>query len=212
MVKEFTDIPAVAIIKHANPCGMATGSSLLEAYRKAYEGILSAYGGIIALNEPVTEEVAREIAGENRFFEVIIAPAYSEEALEILKNRWKNIRILETGALFINRDKPGYDMKKVVGGLLVQERDLYVLKKEDLQTVTRVKPTEEQLKDLLFAWKVVKHVKSNAIVMAKDGMITGVGAGQMSRVDSMIIAGEKSAGRQEGGVVASDAFSPSLMQ
>ena len=212
-MKEFTDIPAVAIIKHANPCGMATGSSLLEAYRKAYEGDpLSAYGGIIALNEPVTEEVAREIAGENRFFEVIIAPAYSEEALEILKNRWKNIRILETGALFINRDKPGYDMKKVVGGLLVQERDLYVLKKEDLQTVTRVKPTEEQLKDLLFAWKVVKHVKSNAIVMAKDGMITGVGAGQMSRVDSMIIAGEKSAGRQEGGVVASDAFFPSLMQ
>lgn len=209
LVKEFTDIPAVAIIKHANPCGMATGSSLLEAYRKAYEGdSLSAYGGIIALNEPVTEEVAREIAGENRFFEVIIAPAYSEEALEILKNRWKNIRILETGALFINRDKPGYDMKKVVGGLLVQERDLYVLKKEDLQTVTRVKPTEEQLKDLLFAWKVVKHVKSNAIVMAKDGMITGVGAGQMSRVDSMIIAGEKSAGRQEGGVVASDAFFP----
>lgn len=209
LVKEFTDTPAVAIIKHANPCGMAIGSTLLEAYRKAYEGDpLSAYGGIIALNGQVTGELAREIAGENRFFEVIIAPSYTEEALEILKNRWKNIRILETGDLFINRDKPGYDMKKVTGGLLLQERDLHVIKKEDLQCVTKVKPTEEQLVDLLFAWKVVKHVKSNAIVMARGGMITGVGAGQMSRVDSMIIAGEKSAGRQEGGVVASDAFFP----
>ncbi|NLM97024.1 MAG: bifunctional phosphoribosylaminoimidazolecarboxamide formyltransferase/IMP cyclohydrolase [Halanaerobiaceae bacterium] len=209
LVKEFTDEPAVAIIKHANPCGMAIGKTLKEAYLKAYEGDpVSAYGSIIALNGEVSADIASEIAGEGKFVEVIIAPSYTEEALEILKNRWKNIRILETGELYVNRKKPGYDMKKVVGGLLVQERDLHILKKEDLQFVTEVRPDEQQLRDLLFAWKVVKHVKSNAIVMAKDGMITGVGAGQMSRVDSMIIAGMKSGGRQEGGVVASDAFFP----
>jgi len=209
LVKEFTDEPAVGIIKHANPCGMAIGSTLKEAYLKAYEGDpVSAYGSIVALNGEVSADLASEVAGEGKFVEVIIAPSYTEDGLEILKNRWKNIRILETGELYINRNKPAYDMKKVVGGLLVQERDLHILKKEDLQFVTELKPDEHLLRDLLFAWRVVKHVKSNAIVMARDGMITGVGAGQMSRVDSMIIAGMKSEGRQKGGVVASDAFFP----
>ncbi|ACL70954.1 bifunctional phosphoribosylaminoimidazolecarboxamide formyltransferase/IMP cyclohydrolase [Halothermothrix orenii] len=209
LVKEFTDRPAAAVIKHANPCGMAVADTLEEAYRKAHAGDpLSAFGSIVALNREVSPEVAREIAGKDKFVEVVIAPDYMTEALEILKNRWKNVRLLRTGDLFINREKPGYDMKKVTGGLLVQERDLAIINEDDLKIVTEVKPTEGQLRDLLFAWKVVKHVKSNAIVMAKDEMVVGVGAGQMSRVDAMIIAGRKSEGRQEGGVVASDAFFP----
>jgi phosphoribosylaminoimidazolecarboxamide formyltransferase/IMP cyclohydrolase len=130
------------------------------------------------------------------------------EALEILKERSDKMRILKTGELSINREKPGYSMKKVTGGLLVQDRDLAQTAAEDLEVVTEKAPTKEQIEDLLFSWKVVKHVKSNAIVMAKDEMIVGVGAGQMSRVDSMIIAGRKAEGRQEGGVAASDAFFP----
>ncbi|MEJ6950494.1 bifunctional phosphoribosylaminoimidazolecarboxamide formyltransferase/IMP cyclohydrolase [Natronospora cellulosivora (SeqCode)] len=209
LIKEFTDQPAAAVIKHANPCGMAVGETLVEAYTKAHAGDpLSAFGCIVALSQEVTEDVASELTGKDKFVEVVIAPSYTNEALEILKARWKNLRILETGDISINKEKPGFDMKKVTGGLLVQERDLYLVNEEDLQLVTDVKPTDQQIKDLLFAWKVVKHVKSNAIVMGKDGMITGVGAGQMSRVDAMIIAGRKSDGRQEGGVVASDAFFP----
>jgi phosphoribosylaminoimidazolecarboxamide formyltransferase/IMP cyclohydrolase len=209
LVKEFTDKPAVAVIKHANPCGMGVGDTLLEAYEKGYAGDpLSAYGSIVALNREVTEDVAKGIAGEGKFVEVVIAPGYTDEALEVLKARWKNVRILETGDLFINRENAGYDMKKVTGGMLVQDRDVVELDESELKVVTETKPTKEQMKDLLFAWKVVKHVKSNAIVMAKDEMVVGVGAGQMSRVDSMIIAGMKANGRQEGGVVASDAFFP----
>jgi len=209
LVKEFTDIPAAAVTKHANPCGMAIGDTLLEAYKKAYAGDpLSAFGGIVALNRQITEEVAAEIAQKDSFIEVVIAPGYTDEALEILKNRWKNVRLLETGELYINHQKPGYDMKKVTGGLLVQDRDLKDIISDKLKCVTQKEPTAEQKEDLLFAWKVVKHVKSNAIVMAKDRMIVGVGAGQMSRVDAMIIAGRKSAGRQNGGIVASDAFFP----
>lgn len=209
LVKEFTDRPAAAVIKHANPCGMALGDTLLEAYKKAHAGDpLSAFGSIVAFNRQVTADVASEIAGEDKFVEVVIAPEFTDEALNILKERWKNVRLLETGELYINREEPGYDMKKVVGGLLVQERDILELKEDELEVVTEVKPTEEQMRDLLFSWKVVKHVKSNAIVMAKDEMIVGVGAGQMSRVDAMIIAGRKAEGRQQGGVVASDAFFP----
>lgn len=209
LIKEFTDKPAAAVIKHANPCGMAVGDTLLEAYKNAHAGDpVSAYGSIVALNRKVNSDVAQEIAADDKFVEVVIGPSYEDKALEILKNRWKNIRILETGDLYINREKPGYDMKKVTGGLLLQERDLYELTEEDIQVVTDVKPTEKQMKDLLFAWKVVKYVKSNAVVMANNEMIVGVGAGQMSRVDAMIIAGRKSKGRQEGGVVASDAFFP----
>ncbi len=209
LVKEFSDKPAVAVIKHANPCGMGVGDTLLESYEKAYAGDpLSAYGSIVALSREVTADVAKGITGEGKFVEVVIAPGYTDDALEILKARWKNLRILETGELFINRDEPGLDMKKVTGGLLVQDRDIVELDESELEVITDVKPTEEEMKDLLFAWKVVKHVKSNAIVMAKDQMVVGVGAGQMSRVDSMIIAGRKAGGRQEGGVVASDAFFP----
>ncbi len=209
LVKEFPNQPAAAVIKHANPCGMAVGDDLLTAYKQAHAGDpLSAFGSIVALNRKVTAEVAEEIADEDKFIEVVIAPAYESKALEILKARWDSVRLLKTGELYINRNNPGYDMKKVTGGLLVQERDIVELAADELEVVTETEPTEEQLRDLLFSWKVVKHVKSNAIVMAKDKMVVGVGAGQMSRVDAMILAGRKADGRQEGGVVASDAFFP----
>ncbi|MCK8816670.1 bifunctional phosphoribosylaminoimidazolecarboxamide formyltransferase/IMP cyclohydrolase [Natroniella sulfidigena] len=209
LVKEFTEQPAVAVIKHANPCGMAVADDLAEAYQKAHAGDpTSAFGSIVALNQEVSADVAQEIAGEDKFVEVVIAPSFSEEALEILKERWENVRLLETGPLSINRKQPGYDLKKVTGGLLVQDRDIVELKEDELEVVTEVEPTAQQLKDLIFSWKVVKHVNSNAIVMGKDGMIVGVGAGQMSRIDAMIIAARKADGRQEGGIVASDAFFP----
>jgi phosphoribosylaminoimidazolecarboxamide formyltransferase/IMP cyclohydrolase len=209
LIKDFPDQPAAAVTKHANPCGMATGDTLLEAYKDAHAGDpLSAFGSIVALNGTITAEIADEIADEDKYIEVVIGPEFTEEALEILKERWDNVRLLETGDLYINREQPGYAMKKVVGGLLVQERDIVELDENELEIVTDTKPTEEELKDLLFSWKVVKHVKSNAIVMAKDEMVVGVGAGQMSRVDAMKIAGRKSKDRQEGGVVASDAFFP----
>ncbi|WP_408955348.1 bifunctional phosphoribosylaminoimidazolecarboxamide formyltransferase/IMP cyclohydrolase [Natroniella sp. ANB-PHB2] len=209
LVKEFTEQPAVAVIKHANPCGMAVADDLAEAYQKAHAGDpISAFGSIVALNQEVTGEVAQEIAGEDKFVEVVIAPSFSEKALDVLKERWDNVRLLETGQLSINRKQPGYDLKKVTGGLLVQDRDIVELNEDELEVVTEIEPTAEQIKDLVFSWKVVKHVNSNAIVMAKDEMIVGVGAGQMSRIDAMVIAAQKSDGRQEGGVVASDAFFP----
>ena len=210
LIKEFTDKPAAAVIKHANPCGMAVADNLKSAYKKAHSGDpLSAFGSIVALNRKVDKNTAQEITGEDKFVEVVIAADYEKKALEILKKRWKNIRILKTDDIYVNKENPGYDMKKVTGGLLVQDRDLETVDLEDeLEIVTENSPTKGQIRDLLFSWKVVKHVKSNAIVMAKDEMIVGVGAGQMSRVDAMIIAGRKADGRQKGGVVASDAFFP----
>ncbi|CCU79754.1 IMP cyclohydrolase / Phosphoribosylaminoimidazolecarboxamide formyltransferase [Halanaerobium saccharolyticum subsp. saccharolyticum DSM 6643] len=209
LVKEFEAKPTAAVIKHANPCGMATADSLKQAFINAHAGDpLSAFGSIVAANRTIDAATAREIADQDKFIEVVIAPDYEPEALEILKERSDKMRILKTGELSINKNKPGYSMKKVTGGLLVQDRDLAQTTAEELEVVTEKEPTKEQIKDLLFSWKVVKHVKSNAIVMAKDEMVVGVGAGQMSRVDSMIIAGRKAEGRQEGGVVASDAFFP----
>ncbi|SDC44813.1 MULTISPECIES: bifunctional phosphoribosylaminoimidazolecarboxamide formyltransferase/IMP cyclohydrolase [unclassified Candidatus Frackibacter] len=209
LVKEFSDKPAVAVIKHANPCGMARADSLAEAYKKAYAGDpTSAFGSIVALNRKVDIETAQEIAGPEKFVEVVIAPDFSEGALEILKERWEDVRLLKTGELFIDQNTKEKDMKKVVGGLLVQDRDIVQLDESELEVVTEREPTEEEMADLLFSWKVVKHVKSNAIVMAKDEQIVGVGAGQMSRVDAMIIAGRKAGERKEGAVVASDAFFP----
>lgn len=209
LVKEFETDPAVAVIKHANPCGMAVADNVKDAFLKAHAGDpLSAFGSIVAANRTITAEAAAEIATDDKFVEVVIAPDYEAKALEILKERWDKLRILKTGELKINYDKPGYSMKKVTGGLLVQDRDLAQTTADELEVVSKKVPTEEQIKDLLFSWKVVKHVKSNAIVMAKEEMVVGVGAGQMSRVDSMIIAGRKADGRQRDGVVASDAFFP----
>lgn len=207
LVKEFTK-PACAVIKHANPCGLAEADDLLTAYEKAYAGDpLSAFGSIIALNRKVDAKTATAIAGPDKFVEVVIAPDYEEKAIAILKERWQNLRILQTGDLNQNKtDK--YDLKKVTGGLLVQDRDLLNYIEDELKVVTKRKPTEQEMKDLLFAWTAVKHVKSNAIVLAREQSLVGVGAGQMSRVDSMIIAARKAGERKEGSVVGSDAFFP----
>lgn len=206
LVREFAE-PAVAIIKHANPCGVAVGASMLEAYRKAFScDPQSAFGGIIALNRPLDAEVAEAISGQ--FAEVILAPSASDEALEIFAKK-KNLRILLLG------DKIGvpspFTVKAISGGLLVQERDRLVLAEAALTTATKRTPTEEELRDLHFAFTVAKHVKSNAIVMARGGQTVGIGAGQMSRIDSVRIASwkAKEAGLgTEGAVLASDAFFP----
>jgi phosphoribosylaminoimidazolecarboxamide formyltransferase/IMP cyclohydrolase len=216
LVAEFDRaVPAVAIIKHANPCGVATGASLVEAYRKALRtDPVSAFGGIVAMNRPLDAEAASEIV--KIFTEVIIAPEASEEAIAIVAAK-KNLRLLLAGGLPDPRAK-GLTVRTVAGGLLVQDRDSGVIDAADLKVVTKRAPTEAELADLLFAWKVAKHVKSNAIVYARDGATAGVGAGQMSRVDSAMIATRKAAeaaraaglpeSLAKGSVVASDAFFP----
>jgi phosphoribosylaminoimidazolecarboxamide formyltransferase / IMP cyclohydrolase len=206
---------AVAIIKHANPCGVAEAGTLKEAYAKALAcDPVSAFGGVVALNRGLDAEAAEEIV--KIFTEVIIAPNASPEAQAIIAAK-KNLRLLVTGGLPDPR-APGLSVKSVAGGLLVQSRDNAVVDGLDLKVVTRRAPSERELADLKFAFRVAKHVKSNAIVYAKDGATVGIGAGQMSRVDSSRIAARKaidaaeSAGLAEpqtrGSVVASDAFFP----
>jgi phosphoribosylaminoimidazolecarboxamide formyltransferase/IMP cyclohydrolase len=228
LVKEFDD-PAVAIIKHANPAGCAIDTDLVEAYRKAYFGdVNAAMGGIVATNRPVTAELAQAIVetyarwGKDRgaggfYAEIVLAPEFAEEAVEIIRARkgWgPNVRLLETGPLSSTRNRERY-VRYVVGGLLVQDRDLLGLNEGDWQIVTDRKPDEHQMDDLRFAWLVCKHVKSNAIVLAKDRTLLGAGAGQMSRVNSARLASDLA--RSYGGsgevdlggcVLASDAFLP----
>ncbi|WP_375057416.1 bifunctional phosphoribosylaminoimidazolecarboxamide formyltransferase/IMP cyclohydrolase [Zobellella sp. DQSA1] len=206
-VKEFAD-PACVIVKHANPCGVALGESLLEAYDRAYQtDPTSAFGGIIAFNRELDEATARAII-ERQFVEVIIAPSISAAAKAAVADK-KNVRLLECGQW---DDKTrGLDIKRVNGGILVQDRDQGMVEQGDLKVVSKRQPTADELQDLLFCWKVAKYVKSNAIVYAKGGQTIGVGAGQMSRVYSAKIAGIKAAdeGLQvEGSVMASDAFFP----
>lgn len=214
LVAEFDD-PAVAIIKHANPCGVATGKDALAAYESALIcDPVSAFGGIIALNRTLTPEAAARIL--ETFSEVIIAPDIEAKALDILKEK-KNVRVLTTGAMPDIYEKRRM-VKRVAGGLLVQDNDFGVITEKDLKVVSEREPTEEELEDMLFAFKVAKHVKSNAIVYAKDGATVGIGAGQMSRLDSSRIAARKAedaanaAGwddpKTKGSVVASDAFFP----
>jgi phosphoribosylaminoimidazolecarboxamide formyltransferase/IMP cyclohydrolase len=206
---------AVAIIKHANPCGVAQGATLAEAYGKALRcDPLSAFGGIIALNGPIDAGTAREITGI--FTEVVIAPDATDEAKAIFAAK-KNLRLLTTGGLPDAR-APGLSFRSLAGGFLVQSRDNAVIEDMQLKVVTKRQPTARELADLKFAFKVAKHVKSNAIVYVKDGATVGIGAGQMSRIDSARIAAWKSqeaakaAGIAEpltkGSVVASDAFFP----
>jgi len=206
-VKSF-DEPACVIVKHANPCGVAIADNVMTAYDSAYKtDPTSAFGGIIAFNRPLEEDVAAEII-KRQFVEVIIAPSVSDAAKTVLAEK-KNVRVLECGAW--GKPVPGLDYKRINGGLLVQDRDLGMVGIDDLQVVTEKKPTTEQLRDLLFAWKVAKFVKSNAIVYVKNQMTIGVGAGQMSRVYSAKIAGIKAADENlvvEGSVMASDAFFP----
>ncbi len=204
LISEFTEGYAVAGIKHTNPCGVGlSDNSQLEAFIKAKEGDpVSIFGGIVAFNKPVEPDVAKELAG--MFLEVIIAPGYTKEALEILSSK-KNLRVLE---LPLIENPTGFDIKRVVGGILVQDWDNIDLIEDQLKVVTDRKPTDDELAALKFAWKVVKHVKSNAIVIATKDQVLGVGAGQMSRVDSVKIAIEKAGEKVKGAVLASDAFFP----
>ena len=206
-VKAFSE-PACVIVKHANPCGVAIASDLLSAYEKAYQtDPTSAFGGIIAFNRELDGATARTIV-ERQFAEVIIAPSVSEEA-RLAIARKDNLRLLSCGPL--TASVQDWDYKKVTGGLLVQHRDLGTVTPGDLKVVSKRQPTAQEMQDLLFAWKVVKFVKSNAIVYCKQGQSVGIGAGQMSRVYSAKIAGIKAADEKlqvAGCVMASDAFFP----
>lgn len=203
LVREFFE-PAVIFVKHANPCGVAVASNIDDAFFRAYEGdSKSAFGGIIAFNKTCTEKLAKEIA--SKFFEVVIAPDFEQGALEVFKTKPK-LRILSVGE--IKQETGGETYRKVSGGLLIQDLDIKQITDTDLKIVSKRKPTEKELEDLKFAWKIIKHVKSNAIVLAKDNMAVGIGAGQQSRVDAVELAVKKSLGREGGSVMASDAFFP----
>jgi phosphoribosylaminoimidazolecarboxamide formyltransferase/IMP cyclohydrolase len=207
IVKEF-DQPAVVAVKHMNPCGVGIGATILEAYRKAYEADpTSIFGGIVAANREIDAETARLM--HEIFLEIVIAPGFSQEALDILTKK-KNIRLLKLGDAFAQgRTAESYhNVTSVEGGMLVQDNDNLQIDASNLKVVTERAPTEEELKQLLFGWKVVKHVKSNAIVLVKDDMTIGVGAGQMNRVGAARIAIEQAGEKAKGSVLASDAFFP----
>jgi phosphoribosylaminoimidazolecarboxamide formyltransferase/IMP cyclohydrolase len=200
--------PTVSVIKHTNPCGLASHEDIAEAYRRAFSGDdVAAYGGIVAANRPVTLAMAE--AMRPVFYEIVIAPDYEPEALELLKKK-KDLRIL------VAELPPGYgkeasgytDYRRVKGGFLVQDSDSLPEGEVDLKTVTRREPTPKEVEDLLFAWRAAKHVKSNAIMLVKDRMVTGMGAGQPSRIISAQIAGEKAGDKAKGSVLASDAMFP----
>jgi phosphoribosylaminoimidazolecarboxamide formyltransferase/IMP cyclohydrolase len=200
LAQEF-DEPVTAIIKHTNPCGTATGKTLVEAYTKALASDpVSAYGGVIGVNRAVDAAAAEEMA--KLFVEVIAAPAFDDAARARFASK-KNLRLVE-----IRESPQKWVLKNVSGGILVQDADLRPLTDADLRVVTRRPPTAEERRALLFAWKVCKHVKSNAILYARDGQTVGVGAGQMSRVDSCRLGAMKAVLPLRGTVVASDAFFP----
>ena len=204
LVAEF-DRPAAVIIKHNNPCGTAEQNTLLDAYTKAFAcDPMSAFGGVLAFNHIVDAVTAEAVA--KLFVECIVAPGFADRAQEIFATK-KNLRLLQLPQGGLDPDR-ALQMKRLLGGVLVQQPDLGSLKGKELKVATRRAPTEAELVDLKFAWKVCKHVKSNAIVFAKDGATLGVGAGQMSRVDSVKIAVAKAQGSLQGTVVASDAFFP----
>ena len=206
-VKQF-DEPACVIVKHANPCGVALSSSIGEAYERAFAtDPESAFGGIIAFNRELDAETAQRIV-DKQFVEVIIAPSVSEAALDITAAK-KNVRVLSCGQW--QTESTGFEYKKVTGGMLIQDRDTGIIGESDLKVVSALKPTEEQIRDALFTWKVAKYVKSNAIVYGKAMQTIGVGAGQMSRVNSAriaIIKAEHAGLEVAGSVMASDAFFP----
>ena len=209
IVSDYTE-PAACVIKHNNPCGCAVAENLADAFEKAYEGDpVSAFGSIIGLNRIVDVATAERMCVPGRFIEAIIAPGYEEAARQLLttKPKWKsNVRLMQVE--FLDTDRGAPDYRRVSGGLLVQDRDDLRQSDEGWKVVTDRQPTAQELSDLKFAWAVCRHVKSNAIVFAKDGMLLGAGAGQMSRLDSSMIAAFKAGDRSQGGVVASDAFFP----
>jgi phosphoribosylaminoimidazolecarboxamide formyltransferase/IMP cyclohydrolase len=206
LVSDLDSDTACAIVKHTNPCGAATGATALQAYQRALEtDPVSAFGSIIAFNRPVDGEAARALA--ELFVEAIAAPEYSDEALDVLRRK-KNLRVMRMVRSDDDPKGPMLELRRVLGGVLVQERDAGRVGVEDFRVVTHRKPTFEETRALLFAWTVVKHVKSNAIVYANDGQLVGVGAGQMSRVDSVRLAADKARLPLVGTVLASDAFFP----
>ena len=202
-LKEF-DQTACVVVKHANPCGAAIGDDLLDVYNRAFNAdSLSAFGGIIALNRICTEDVANAI--NNVFVEIVLAPSFDKNALTILSKK-KNLRVLEIGE--ITKRETKLEVRNIDGGILVQENDTSILKREHLNTVTNIVPTERDLDTMIFGWKVLKHVKSNGILIVKYNVTVGVGAGQMSRVDSVEIAIRKSGNNISGSILCSDAFFP----
>lgn len=223
-VKEF-DRPAACIVKHTTPCGCAVADDLPTAFRRAFEGDpLAAFGGIVALNQTVDRPTAAAITSIDKLLEVIVAPSFKDDALKLLRERWKNVRLLEVGQI-CSMDIPPmptkhgrdahatYDpaelhLHKIVGGYLVQERDLLGADPVSWKIASDRKPTDKEMADLQFAWLVCKHVKSNAIVVARDGMLMGAGAGQMDRPSAARLAIVKAADRATGCVAASDAFFP----
>lgn len=205
LVKEF-ERPTVTVIKHNNPCGVASADTVEEAFELAYQvDPMSSFGGVIAMNRDCNKAIVDSIFKKKWFVEIIIAPRFEKEALEMLKTK-PNVRLLEVGKLKL--DVSRRDIKKVAGGILVQTQDTYKLTRDDLKVVTKKQPTQEQIAAMLFASKVVKHVKSNAIVLAKGEVVQGIGAGQMSRVDAVHLACYKAEARAKGSVMASDAFFP----
>ena len=202
-VREF-DKPACVVVKHSNPCGVAIGDDLLDIYTRAFNAdSLSTFGGIIAFNKTCTKEVAGEIS--KVFVEIVLAPSFEPEALDIFKRK-KNLRILEIGEF--GKRTPKLEVRNVDGGLLVQDTDINTLTLEHLNTVTKVQPSEEDLDTALFTWKVLRHAKSNGILIAKENTTIGLGAGQVSRVDAVHMALRKGGENVKGGVLASDAFFP----
>ena len=212
LVKEFPDAPAAAIIKHANPCGCAQADNLADAFAAARAAdTISAFGGILAVNRPLDAATAALITGPNTFFECIVAPGYEPGVVETLttKKKWgANLRLLEVGDLSSGPTQDGFLLKPIVGGMLVSTRDYRPLTDADLRVASDRPPTPDELAELLFAWRVVKHVKSNAIVLTKNRALAGVGAGQMNRVQSVRLAVEQAGENAVGASLASDAFFP----
>ena len=202
-VKEF-DEPVCVVVKHTNPCGVATGEDITDCFHRAFNAdSLSAFGGIVALNRTCTTDIAEAL--RKIFIEIVLAPDFEAGALELFAKK-ENLRVLEIGQL--GSHEPRLEYKYVDGGLLVQETDVKTIVLDDLTTVTKVKPSDKNMVDMLFGWKVLKHVKSNAILIAKDNTTLGIGPGQVSRVDAVGIAVRKSGDYLDGSILASDAFFP----
>jgi phosphoribosylaminoimidazolecarboxamide formyltransferase/IMP cyclohydrolase len=202
-IREF-DEPACVVVKHSNPCGVSTGNNLLDVYNRAFNAdSLSAFGGIVSLNRKCTAEVANAITSV--FVEIVLAPGFDKEALQIFKNK-KNLRVLEIGQ--ITKREPNLELRNIDGGILVQNVDVKILTKKDLKVVTNIQPSHQNFQDALFTWKVLKHVKSNGILISKNNTTVGLGAGQVSRVDAVYMALKKGGNNLNGAVLASDAFFP----
>ena len=202
-VREF-DEPTCVIVKHSNPCGVAIGKNLLEAYHNAFNAdSISAFGGIVALNNKCTADVASAII--NVFVEIVLAPEFDDEALDVFSKK-QNIRVLSVGTLKSRKSK--IEVRNIDGGLLIQDTDTKNLSENDLKVVTKNKPSEIDIKTALFTWKVLRHAKSNGILIAKNNITVGLGAGQVSRVDAVSMALQKGGDNVSGGVLASDAFFP----